>query len=274
MSVIGLQWCSPVNCSAFSDPLMALMVVIIAHPLTYRGLEPMQFQLTSSLKNVFETWVCIHVGAFLTKRTIRLIYIPQHPLLFPLISRRPPSVQSPVHANSHDLDGKTGTGLSLLQNRESRESDDGSTGKYTSACQREGQNDGSTVEVITSLTIWMFLGDRHRLLYRIVRAKTPSPLMGPCPRCFEYLLNLPHLYYSTTLTSPIISSCQLFTPSLKSSPRSQQFQQSLSSWEGAGDILRWWSILESLYGHWWDLDNKRALVISCRLQDISKRSLG
>ena len=116
----------------------------LARPTT--GLEPMQFQLASSLENVFETWVCVYGGAFLTKRTSRLIYIPQHPLLFPLISRRPPSVQSPVHANSHDLDGKTGTGLSLLQNRESRESDDGSTGKYTSACQREGQNDGSTVE--------------------------------------------------------------------------------------------------------------------------------
>ena len=57
-----------------------------------------------------------------------------------------PSVQLPVHANSHDLDGKTGIGLSLLQNLESRESDDGSTGRYTGACQREGQNDGSTVQ--------------------------------------------------------------------------------------------------------------------------------
>ena len=57
-----------------------------------------------------------------------------------------PSVQSPVHANSHDSDGKAGIGLSLLQNLESRESDDGSTGRYTGACQREGQNNGSTVE--------------------------------------------------------------------------------------------------------------------------------
>ena len=60
----------------------------LARPTT--GLEPMQFQLASSLENVFETWVCVYGGAFLTKRTSRLIYIPQHPLLFPLISRWPP----------------------------------------------------------------------------------------------------------------------------------------------------------------------------------------
>jgi len=60
----------------------------LARPTT--GLELMQFQFTSSLRNVFETWVCVYGGAFLIKRTSRLIYIPEHPLLFPLISRRPP----------------------------------------------------------------------------------------------------------------------------------------------------------------------------------------
>jgi len=47
--------------------------------------------------------------------------------------------------------------------------------------------------IITSLTIRMFLGQIHQLLYHIVRAKTSFPLTRTCPRCFEYLLNLPHL---------------------------------------------------------------------------------
>jgi len=196
----------------------------------------MQFQLTSSLKNVFETWVCVDGGTFLTKRTIRLIYIPQYPLLFPLISRRPPSVQSPVHANSHDLDGKTGTGLSLLQNRESRESDDGSTGKYTSACQREGQNDGSTVE---GLLYHNIIDDSNvpRQTPTIVPYSSSQDTISP-NETLSQMFRIPSQSsspLSTTPThslpplSPPANFQTLFTPSLKSSLRSQRSQQSLSS---------------------------------------------
>jgi len=234
-------------------------------------------QLTSSLKNVFETWVCVDSGTFFNQEDHSLDIHTSASSSVPLDIPTTPQFnrQSMPTAMIWMEKLELVSHSCKILSQESRMMDQPvNTQVPANARVRMMGAPSKVCYIITSLTIRMFLGDRHRLLYRIVRAKTPSPLMRPCPRCFEYLLNLPHLYYSTTLTSPIISSCQLFTPSLKSSPRSQQSQQPLSSWEGAGDILRWWLILESLYGHWWDLDNKRASVISCRPQDISKRSLG
>jgi len=105
-----------------------------------------------------------------------LIYIPQHPLQFPLIPDDPPQFNCQFMSTAMirmDQPGNT----QVPANARAR-----MTGAPSKVCY-----------IITSLTIRMFLGHRHQLLYRIVRAKTPSPLMRPCPRCFEYLLNLPHL---------------------------------------------------------------------------------
>ena len=155
-----------------------------------------------------------------------------------------PSVQSPVCANSHDSDGKTGIGLSLLQNLESGESDDGSISEYTSACQRESQNDGSFVEGLlyhniiddsnvprpNTPTIVPYSSSQDIIspnenlsqMFRI-SSQSSSPLSTTPPR------SLPPL-------SPPANFQTLFTHSPKSSLRSQRSQQSLSSWEGAGDI--------------------------------------
>ena len=155
-----------------------------------------------------------------------------------------PSVKLPARANSHDSDGKTGIGLSLLQNLESGESDDGSINEYTSACQREGQNDGSTIAGLLyhnitddsnvprpqTPTIVPYSSSQDVIspnenLSQMVRipSQSSSPLSTTPPR------SLPPL-------SPPASFQTLFTHSPKSSLRSQRSQQSLSSWEGAGDI--------------------------------------
>ena len=203
----------------------------LARPTT--GLEPMQFQLASSLENVFETWVCVYGGAFLTKRTSRLIYIPQHPLLFPLISRRPPQFNrqfmSTAMIRMEKLELVSHSCKILSQ--ESRMMD-----QYTSACQHEGQNDGSTVE---GLLYHNIIDDSNvpRQTPTIVPYSSSQDTISP-NETLSQMFRIPSQSsspLSTTPThslpplSPPANFQTLFTPSLKSSLRSQRSQQSLSS---------------------------------------------
>ena len=166
------------------------------------------------------------------------------PSSVPLDILTTPSVPSPAHTNCHDSDGETGIGLLLLQNLESTESDDESTSEYTSTCQREGQNDGSTVEGLLYHNITDDSNVPGSQTSTIVPHTWSEGVIFPHENPFQ-MVRIPSQYSSPLSTPPPRSLTPLSPPanfqhlsmhSPKSSLQSQRSQQSLSSWEGAGDI--------------------------------------
>ena len=154
-------------------------------------------------------------------------------------------LQSPALTDNHDSDGETGIGLSLLQNIESTESDDESVSGGTSASQHEEQDDESTVEGL----LYDGLTDDPNVSRPQTTTIAPQVSLSQGVLCANGSLSkmvlLPSQPSSPLSTTPPRSLASLSPPanyqhfsmpSPKPSLRSQRSQQSLSSWEGAGDI--------------------------------------